>query len=177
MAKYYSIESGKTEKISTPSMLTKLSFIVETKSKKVYFFNLNAANEYVYRGNGSVTNKKDNSQITPLRQEKAAGFVTIKSVDSIFECAVSGLNGAIHKFDEYKCSVTFSRPDGEYVLRVYDADANRTLRKFKVNGGEVYSIIKAELCVNMSTNSIVPLFTGEDQIAAEAKRYEALVTK
>ncbi len=168
-SKFCTIQPNKIDFITTNLRILNNCFITESETYKCYFYLLNPSSVYSYRGNGVLWNETLNQNTVSQNQQTNPGYITIKALDSSIECAISGFNGAYYRVNELQF-VNFARQEGQYILRMYDN--NRNIRRFKVNSGKGYYVINSEKCIDMDTNSYLPLYDGEDEIEREAKNYE-----
>ena len=145
-----------------------------TESDKCYFYLLNPSTIYCYRGDGILWNENLNKFSESQNQITKSEYITIKALESPIECAISGLNGAFYKVHEMQ-DVIFARKEGEYILKFLNSE--KQVRKFKVCSGRGYFIINSEKCIDMESNSVLPLFEGEDDIEIEANNHETLLKK
>jgi hypothetical protein len=171
-AKSYTIQANKTEDININNHLKRNCYLLESESQRSYFYLLSPSTVYCYRGNGILWNETLNQITESQNIEKRPGYIIIKSLINI-ECAISGFDGANYQVNQNHNIVYFSRTDGGYILRILDSNGN--LRRFKVNSGRCYCVINTERCIDMDTNSVLPLYEGQDEIELEARNFEALV--
>lgn len=116
-----------------------------------------------------LKNESINHYVESQTEKVKPGYITVKALESSTECAISGLNGAYYKIDEYQ-HVYFNRKDGNYILQFNDRNK---VNRYIVKSGKGYFIVNSKKLIEMENDVEVREYENKDDLNLIEQEAEA----